>query len=91
MPSFIGVPVAGFDGPNNELLVSPVPDDGLELLPHAARISPPQASIATAACFRAIETIIAPPDPPGRTPDDYPIFTLFTVQLLTEQCTITEQ
>jgi hypothetical protein len=67
MPSFIGVPVAGFDGPSSDELPDEdaeelvEPDDDPEPLPHAARISPLQASTASAVCRRTFEPIISYP------------------------------
>jgi hypothetical protein len=56
MPSFIGVSVAGLDGPNSALL-SVVPEDDFEL-PQAASNSPPNASAANAVFRRAPEPLI---------------------------------
>jgi hypothetical protein len=67
MPSFIGVPVAGFDGPSSDELPEEdadelvEPEDDPEPLPHAARISPLPASTASAVYRRTFEPIISYP------------------------------
>jgi hypothetical protein len=62
MPSFIGVPVAGFEGPSRDWLApAPLdepPDDAFEPLLHPARIRTPQASTANAACRSNLEPTI---------------------------------